>query len=194
MSSLNRVQLIGNLGKDPELRQTSGGTAVCSFSVACNDKYKDKDGDWKERVEWVNVVTWAQLAELVDRYCKKGKQVYVEGRLSTRKWTDKTGTDRYTTEVVADKVLFLGSGGGDNKREERRDDRQGDDRGRRDDRDAMGSSGGGRRDERDDRSTMGRRDEAPPGNGGGAGDDGYDPDSEMPFVVSARPRMDRVDI
>lgn len=102
MSSVNKVMLVGNVGKDPEIRRTPDGTPVASFSVATSDRWRDKaTGERKERTEWHNVVVFnEQLAGIVDRYVKKGSRVYVEGKLQTRKWTDKNGQDRYTTEVV----------------------------------------------------------------------------------------------
>jgi single-strand DNA-binding protein len=109
---VNKVILIGNLGQDPELRSTPGGQSVCTLRLATADRYKDKDGNWVDRTEWHSVVVWGRTAENVNKYCKKGKQIYVEGRLTTRKWQDKEGKDRYTTEVVADTVQFLGGGGG----------------------------------------------------------------------------------
>jgi single-strand DNA-binding protein len=115
MASLNKVMLIGNLGKDPEVRYTAGGTAVASFSVATTEKFKGKDGNWEEKTEWHNITLWARLAEIAGEYLAKGKTVYIEGRLQTRKWTDKEGKDRYTTEIVGEKMQMLsgkGDGGG----------------------------------------------------------------------------------
>lgn len=109
---INKVILVGNLGQDPELRTTGGGQAVGSLSIATTEKYKDREGNLQERTEWHKVVVWGRDAENVHKYCKKGRQLYVEGRLQTRKWQDKEGKDRYTTEVVADVVRFLGSGQG----------------------------------------------------------------------------------
>jgi single-strand DNA-binding protein len=113
MASLNKVQIIGNLGKDPEVRQ-AGDSQVANFSVAVTDKFKGRDGNMQERTEWVNVVCWRKLAEIAQQFLKKGSQVYVEGRLQTRKWQDQSGADRYTTEVVADNFQMLGrrEGGG----------------------------------------------------------------------------------
>lgn len=110
---LNRWQGIGNLGRDPEARTTQSGLTVCSFSLAVNERQK-KGEEWVDHTEWVNVVAMGKLAENVVKFCQKGKQVYVEGRLSTRKWQDKAGQDRWTTEVVASDVKFLGGA----KREE----------------------------------------------------------------------------
>lgn len=107
MASLNKVMLIGNLGKDPEVRYTTSGQGVASFSVATSEKFKNKSGDMEERTEWHNVVLWGKLAEIAKEYLGKGKTVYIEGRLQTRKWQDKDGRDRYTTEVVGDRMQML---------------------------------------------------------------------------------------
>jgi single-strand DNA-binding protein len=115
MASLNKVMLIGNLGKDPEVRYTAGGTAVASFSLATSEKFKNKNGEWEEKTEWHNITLWARLAEIAGEYLAKGKTVYIEGRLQTRKWQDKDGKDRYTTEIVGEKMQMLsgkGEGGG----------------------------------------------------------------------------------
>ena len=115
MASLNKVMLIGNLGKDPEVRYTTGGTAVASFSIATSERFKNKSGEWEERTEWHNVVLWGRQAEVAGEYLAKGKTVYIEGRLQTRKWQDKDGRDRYTTEIVGEKMQMLspkGDGGG----------------------------------------------------------------------------------
>ena len=115
MASLNKVMLIGNLGKDPEVRYTAAGTAVASFSVATSEKYKNKSGELEEKTEWHNVTLWARLAEIAGEYLAKGKTVYIEGRLQTRKWQDRDGKDRYTTEIVGEKMQMLsgkGEGGG----------------------------------------------------------------------------------
>ena len=109
MVSLNKVILIGNLGRDPELRYTSGGTPVCNFTMATTDRWKDKtSGERRENTEWHRIVVWAKQAEIVNEYCGKGKQVYVEGSLQTKEWTDRDGNKRYTTEVRAQQVLMLG--------------------------------------------------------------------------------------
>ena len=107
---VNKVILVGNLGKDPELRQTGGGNPVCTFTLATSEKYKDREGNLQEKTEWHNIVVWGKQAETVKQYCQKGKQVFLEGRIQTRKWQDKEGKDRYTTEIVADNVRFLGGG------------------------------------------------------------------------------------
>ena len=115
MASLNKVMLIGNLGKAPEVRYTAGGTAVASFSLATSERIKNKNGEWEEKTEWHNITLWARLAEIAGEYLSKGKTVYIEGRLQTRKWQDKEGKDRYTTEIVGEKMQMLsgkGEGGG----------------------------------------------------------------------------------
>jgi single-strand DNA-binding protein len=112
--SLNKVQLIGNLGKDPEVKYTPSGTAVAKIALATNERFKDKDGQWQDRTEWHNVVLWQRLAEIAGEYLKKGGKVYIEGRLQTRSWDDKqTNQKKYMTEVVAsDLILLSGRGEG----------------------------------------------------------------------------------
>jgi len=106
--------LIGNLGKDPELRYTSSGVAVATFSLATNESWKDQDGNTQERTEWHNIVTWRKLAEICGEWLKKGKKVYIEGRIQTRSYDDKnTGAKRYITEIVADSMIMLDSRGSD---------------------------------------------------------------------------------
>lgn len=108
MASLNKVMLIGNLGKDPELRHTPAGTAVATFSLATSERYRNKQSnEWEEKTEWHNVVLWNKLAETAGQYLSKGKTVYLEGRLQTRKWQDRDGNTRYTTEVVCDSMKML---------------------------------------------------------------------------------------
>ena len=109
MASVNKVILVGNLGRDPETRYTTGGDAVTNIRVATTDTWKDKNGEKQERTEWHTVVFFGRQAEVAGEYLKKGKQVYIEGRLQTRKWQDKEGQDRYTTEIVADRMQMLGS-------------------------------------------------------------------------------------
>lgn len=108
MASVNKVILIGNLGKNPETRYLNNGDAVSNVSIACSESWKDKNGEKNERTEWVNVVFYRKLAEIVAEYLKKGNLVYVEGKLQTEKWT-KDGVDRYTTKVVASEMKMLGS-------------------------------------------------------------------------------------
>ena len=110
--SVNKAIVIGNLGKDPEVRFTPGGQAVANFSVATNESWKDKNGQAQERTEWHRIVVWGKLAELCGEYLKKGRSAYVEGRLQTREWTDKENRRQFTTEVVAQNVVFLGGGRG----------------------------------------------------------------------------------
>ena len=113
MASVNKVILVGNLGQDPEVRYLPSGGAVTNISIATTDTWKDKEtGEKRERTEWHRVVFFARLAEIVGEYLKKGSQVYVEGRLQTKKWQDKEGRDRYTTETVAERMQMLGGRGG----------------------------------------------------------------------------------
>lgn len=104
---LNKVMLIGNLGKDPEIRHLENGASVASFSVATNENYKDREGNWQTITEWHNIVAWRALATRAERDLKKGSMVYVEGKLTTRKWQDQNGNQRYTTEVVANNLRLL---------------------------------------------------------------------------------------
>jgi len=112
MAGLNKVMLIATLGKDPEVRYTTSGAAVASFSAATNEKFKNRSGEWEERTEWHNIILWGRLAEIAVEYLAKGKPVYLEGRLQTRKWQDREGRDRYTTEIVAERMQMLGSRNG----------------------------------------------------------------------------------
>lgn len=113
---INKVILIGALGNDPEIRTTQGGAVIASLSVATNDSIKDKaSGEWQERTEWHKVVLFGKMAEVARDYLKKGSQVYIEGRLQTRKWQDKEGHDRYTTEIVGNDMQMLGGKRGDDK-------------------------------------------------------------------------------
>jgi len=105
---VNKVILLGNLGQDPELRSTPGGQSVVSLRLATSERVKDKEGNWSDKTEWHVVVAWGKTAENVHQFCRKGKTLFVEGRLQTRKWQDKEGKDRYSTEVVADVVRFVG--------------------------------------------------------------------------------------
>ncbi|MDO9064867.1 MAG: single-stranded DNA-binding protein [Sulfuricella sp.] len=116
MASVNKAIIIGNLGKDPEMRYMPSGDAICNFSLATTDSWKDKNGEKQEKTEWHRISMFGKLAEIAGEYLKKGSQVYVEGRIQTRKWTNKEGQDQYTTEIVADKMQMLGgrSGGGGN--------------------------------------------------------------------------------
>ena len=110
--SVNKVILVGNLGKDPEVKYTPSGTAVAKFSLATNERYKDKAGEWQDRTEWHNIVAWQRLAEIVGEYVKKGSKIYIEGRLQTSSWDDKeTGQKKYKTEVIANDLVLLGGRG-----------------------------------------------------------------------------------
>ncbi len=114
-ASVNKVILIGNLGSDPQVRFTPSGQAVANFNIATNESWKGKDGQDQEKTEWHKIVVWGKLAELCGEYLGKGRTVYVEGRLQTREWNDKEGNKRYTTEIVANSIQFLGSPGEKNK-------------------------------------------------------------------------------
>ena len=118
MASLNKVMLIGNLGKDPEVRFLPNGNAVCNFSIATTDRYKDKQGQQQEKTEWHNITMYGRLAEIAGDYLRKGSPVYLEGKISTRKWQDKqTGADRYMTEIIVDQMQMLGNKGGGDRQE-----------------------------------------------------------------------------
>lgn len=110
--SVNKVILVGNLGKDPELKKTPSGQSVASFSVATSESFKGRDGNKQEKTEWHNVVAWGKLADLVNQYLAKGRSCYIEGKLTTRSWDDRDGNKRYKTEVVAQNVVFLNGGHG----------------------------------------------------------------------------------
>ena len=112
MGSVNKVILVGNLGRDAELRYTPGGAAVATLSMATTEIWNDKSGQRQEKTEWHRVVLWGKSAESLAEYLTKGKQIYVEGRLQTRQWDDKDGNKRYTTEIRGDRVVLLGGGGG----------------------------------------------------------------------------------
>jgi single-strand DNA-binding protein len=109
MASVNKVILVGNLGRDPETRYSPDGAALTNITIATTYQWKDKAGEKKEETEWHRVVFFGRLAEIAGEYLKKGRPVYIEGRLRTRKWQDKDGQDRYTTEIVADQMQMLGS-------------------------------------------------------------------------------------
>jgi single-strand DNA-binding protein len=116
MASVNKVILLGNLGRDPETRYTTGGDAVTNLRIATSEQWKDKSGEKQERTEWHSVVLFGRQAEVAGEYLKKGRSVYIEGRLQTRKYTDKEGVEKYSTEIVADRMQLLGGrgeGGGD---------------------------------------------------------------------------------
>ena len=111
---VNKAILLGNLGKDPELRYTPSQVPVCNFSLATSERRKDSNGQWSDHTEWHNVIAFGKTAENCSNFLKKGRQVYIEGKIQTRKWTDKEGKDRYTTEILANTVQFVGAkeGGG----------------------------------------------------------------------------------
>lgn len=111
--SVNKWIGIGNLTKDAELKYTPSGAAVCSFTIACNERFKGKDGQQQERAEFINIVAWSKLAEICGKYLTKGKQVYIEGRIQTRSYDDKDGNKRYITEIVAEQMQMLGKVGED---------------------------------------------------------------------------------
>jgi single-strand DNA-binding protein len=110
--SLNKVMLIGNLGKDPEVRFTGGGRAVAKFPIATSEQFLDANGQRQERTEWHNIVVWGKQAETCGQYLQKGRQVYIEGQIRTRQYDDKDGNRKYITEINAQRVQFLGGGGG----------------------------------------------------------------------------------
>ena len=121
MAGVNKVILIGNLGADPEVRNTTSGQTVCDLRLATSRKWKARDGGMQEDTQWHRVVVWGQQAESCGQYLRKGRQVYVEGRLQTRQWEDRDGNKRYTTEVVAQAVQFLGGQGGGGQRSQHRE-------------------------------------------------------------------------
>ena len=112
MGSVNKVILVGNLGRDAEVRVTAGGTSVATLNLATTEVWNDKQGQKQEKTEWHRIVLWGKQAESLQEYLVKGKQIYVEGRLQTRQWDDKDGNKRYTTEIKADRITLLGGGGG----------------------------------------------------------------------------------
>jgi len=116
MASVNKAILIGNLGRDPEMRYTAGGDAVANMNLATTENWKDKNGEKQEKTEWHRVVMFGKVTEIAGEYLKKGSSVYFEGRIQTRKWTDKDGQEKYTTEIVADRMQMLGSRSGGSSR------------------------------------------------------------------------------
>ena len=112
MGSVNKVILVGNLGRDAELRYTPGGAAVATLNLATTETWNDKEGQRQEKTEWHRVILWGKQAETLNQYLQKGKQIYVEGRLQTRQWDDKDGNKRYTTEIRGDRIVLLSGGGG----------------------------------------------------------------------------------
>jgi single-strand DNA-binding protein len=151
---INKVILIGNLGQDPETRTTPGGTTVTNIRIATSESWRDKQsGEMKEQTEWHGIVLWNKLGEIAAEYLRKGSQVYIEGRLQTRKWQDKQGNDRYTTEIVASEMQMLGGRGG-------------------------GGGGGAAQETRDRRDPGAEAVSAPSGGGGGSS---ADFDDDIPF-------------
>jgi len=118
MASVNKVILIGNLGADPDVRSTGSGQPVARLRIATSERWTDKSGQKSERTEWHTVIVWGRQAEICKEYLSKGRQVYIEGRLQTREWTDKEGNKRFSTEVVAQRIQFLGAGAGKGTRPE----------------------------------------------------------------------------
>ena len=106
--SVNKVILVGNVGKDPEVRHLESGASVAAFPLATTERYKDKNGSLQDQTEWHNIICWRNLADLAEKYINKGSQIYIEGKIRTRNWTDQTGAKRYTTEIVADNIRLLG--------------------------------------------------------------------------------------
>ena len=156
---INKVILVGNLGQDPELRYTGGGTAVCNMRLATNESYKDSDGQMVEKTEWHNVVAWGRLAEICGEYLKKGSQVYFEGSLQTRSWEGQDGNTRYTTEVKAREMMMLsGRGDADSGFDQRRQ--------------------GGNFDQRRQGGGQQRRPQTQPA---GGDDYSFSPDDDLPF-------------
>ncbi len=159
MASVNKVILVGNLGRDPELRYTPGGQPVANFSIATSESWNKKDGSGKEeRTEWHRIVAWGRTAELCAQYLAKGRTVYIEGRLQTREWENKEGQKQRTTEVIAQTVQFIGSGGG-----------------------ASGGGGGGGSAGGTSRGGQGAGGGGAQMGGGGGFDGGPPPDDEIPF-------------
>lgn len=111
MAGVNKAIIVGNLGRDPEMRATQSGRQVANFSIATSRSYTTGDGEKRDETEWHRIVAWGRLAEICGQYLQKGKQVYIEGRIQTRKWQDQSGADRYTTEIVADQMQMLGRAG-----------------------------------------------------------------------------------
>ena len=122
MASVNKAIILGNLGREPEVKYTTGGDAVCNLSIATSEQWKDKNGEKQERTEWHRVVLFGRQAEIAGEYLAKGRSVYIEGRLQTKKYTDKDGVEKYSTEIVGDRMQLIGgSGGGDGASPQQRD-------------------------------------------------------------------------
>ena len=159
--SVNKAILVGNLGKDPELRYTPSGTAVATFSLATTERYKDRDGNRQERTDWHNIVAWRQLAEICGKYLHKGKQIYIEGKIQTRSYEDRDGNKRYITEIVADQMQMLGS----------RDDSQG----------GGGYGGGGQSYNQGGTQSGRQQNQSNQSQNGGFEEPVFNPDDEIPF-------------
>ncbi|MDA3902991.1 MAG: single-stranded DNA-binding protein [Desulfuromusa sp.] len=160
--SVNKVILVGNLGKDPDLRYTPSGTAVATFSLATTERYKDRDGNKQEKTEWHNIVAWRQLAEICGKYLHKGKQIYIEGKIQNRSYDDRDGNKRYISEVVVDQMQMLGG----------RDDNQG----------GGGGAGAGKSSNPGAQSyNKGQDDSSGQQKGGGFEEPEFNPDDEIPF-------------
>jgi len=142
MGAVNKAILLGNLGRDAEMRYTAGGTAVSTVSLATTEKWTDREGNKKEDTQWHRVIVWGETAESLQEYLTKGKQIFVEGKIQTKKWTDKQGVDKWTTEIRADRIVLLGGGGSS-------------------ERSSGGSSGGGKRRARHVSDEEMARDDAP---------------------------------
>jgi len=166
MASVNKVILLGNLGRDPETRYTTGGDAVTNLNIATSEQWKDKNGEKQERTEWHRVVLFGRQAEIAGEYLKKGRSVYIEGRLQTRKYTDKDGVEKYSTEIVGDRMQLIGGaregGGGD-------DEMPG------------GGGGGGARPPSRGSGSGGGGGQRPAGGGGGPKKGPDDFDDDIPF-------------
>lgn len=180
MAAVNKVILVGNLGRDPEVRYSPNGGAICNVSLATTRNWKDKaSGEKREETEWHRVVFYDRLAEIAGEYLKKGRSVYIEGRLKTRKWTDKEGQERYTTEIIAEEMQMLGSregGGGDYSRETSGGGAGGG-RGRGSSGGAYGGGGSGPGGDAESRGGQGGSRNVPAG-----GDDPFGPmDDDIPF-------------
>ena len=168
--SVNKAILVGNLGKDPELRYTPSGIAVATFSLATTERYKDRDGNRQEKTEWHNIVAWRQLAEICGKFLHKGKQVYIEGKIQNRSYDDRDGNKRYISEIVADQMQMLGS----------RDDNQGGGQGYGQ---GAASSGGGQNYNQGAQNYNQGVQSAPAGQQkeGGFEEPVFNPDDEIPF-------------
>jgi single-strand DNA-binding protein len=164
---LNKVMLLGNLGKDPELRYTQGGQAVLNLRIATNESFQNRDGERQERTEWHSVIIWGKRGEGLSKILQKGKQLFIDGRLQTRQWEDKQGNKRYTTEIVANEVILLGGAGGGRGYDAPNDGPSPEDEG------MMPSGGGGRR--------GGGGGGGRSGEGGGGEGGGFQDDDDIPF-------------